>query len=277
MVTRAHKQLEEARALFHLGRLGEAYNILRRYFDRLPFLPEKGHAEYIGIFARILLELGKEYELKFYMGELERHYEKSHDPSIAYPLAVVYAYLSEPKMETAKAVLEEILRNPAAAEYHAKAKMMLADYYERKDDIAACRRIVDSIDHTPDNTTALLVEVWRGVVLLREGKYEEALSQLRSVTRDLSFETDWYVYFSAELNIAMILIEQGKMDEAKSVITEVKKIFEGRPFKSTQIQISALERQLEEKKSAWHHSVFAQEESLHLCEQESPAYQQDAR
>ena len=106
MDSKTHKQLEEAKGYFYLGRLLEAYGILRRYFDRLPFKPEKGHAEYIGIFARVLLELGKENDLKFYMVELERLYQKSREPAIAYPLAVVYAYLSAPKMESAKAVLE---------------------------------------------------------------------------------------------------------------------------------------------------------------------------
>ena len=81
---------------------------------------------------------------------------------------------------------------------------------------------------------------------MREGKYEEALLQLRALTQDLCVESDWYVYFSAQLNIAMVLVEQGKDVEARSLITEVKKIFEGRPFKSAQIQLAALEKQLEE-------------------------------
>ena len=72
MGPKLHTQLEEAKACFYSWRLVEAYNILRRYFDRLPFQPEPEHAEYIGLFVRTLAELGKDYELKFYVTELER-------------------------------------------------------------------------------------------------------------------------------------------------------------------------------------------------------------
>ena len=75
--------LEEAREHFYAWRMLEAYNIFRRFFDRLPFSPEKEHAEYIGPFVRVLFELGKEFELKFYLAELEKLYQKQKHPHIA--------------------------------------------------------------------------------------------------------------------------------------------------------------------------------------------------
>lgn len=247
METKIHKQLEKAKAHFYLGQMVEAYNLFRRYFDRLPFKPEKGHAQYIGIFARVLLELGKEYELKFYMVELERLYARSADPAIAYPLAVAYAYLSEPKLEAGRALLEKIVKDPSAKDYHAKAKMMLADYYLQKNDLGACRRLIESIDSTPDRSTALLVDIWKALVCRRERNYAEARRRLDDVLAQVKPDTDWYVYFSAQLIVAMLLIEQKQRDEAKAVVDEVRGVFAGRHFKSVQIQLEALEKLMEEK------------------------------
>ena len=134
MDSKNHKLLEKAKVYFYSWRMLEAYNIYRRYFDRLPFAPEKEHAEHIGLFVRILFELGKEFELKFYLSELERHYEKSKAPFIAYTLGVVYSYSGQLKMEAARSLFEGIVKDPNAKSYHPRAKMMLADYYQRKND-----------------------------------------------------------------------------------------------------------------------------------------------
>ena len=72
MEEKSSKELEKAKEHFHKGKLLEAYNILRRYYDRLPFKPEKAHAIYIGMFMRVLSELGKRNELNFYMLALEK-------------------------------------------------------------------------------------------------------------------------------------------------------------------------------------------------------------
>ena len=47
----------------------------------------------------MLLELGKDFELKFYMKELERHFEASKSPEIGYALGVVYVFSPEPRVE----------------------------------------------------------------------------------------------------------------------------------------------------------------------------------
>src|SRR4051812_40813992 len=114
-------QLEEARALFYSWRLMDAYNILRRFFARLPFQPQKEHAEYIGMFARTLAELGKTRELQFHMSELERLYRKTKSPYITYQLAYVYRYVPEANLKESKLMLEELLRDADAKEFHVKA------------------------------------------------------------------------------------------------------------------------------------------------------------
>ena len=73
MDLKTQKELEKAKELFYDGRLLDSYNIFRRFYDRSAFLSqETGHADYIGYFVRILLELGKDFELKFYLSELEK-------------------------------------------------------------------------------------------------------------------------------------------------------------------------------------------------------------
>jgi len=244
MDSNIQKSLEGAKAHFYSLRLVECYNILRRYFDRLPFKPEKEHAEYIGMFARVLAELGKEYDLKFYLEELERHYEKVKSPAISYQLAVVYSYLSEPKMESARRIFENIIRDPEAKEYQAKAKMMLADYYNRKSDFVACRLLVESIQEPQDPTLRLLLEIWRSVVLRNEKKLPEAETKLEKIFSQVSAKTNWYVYFSAKVVLSMVLMDKGEKSKAKMIADELRSLFQGRHFKSVSLQMAELEKHL---------------------------------
>jgi tetratricopeptide (TPR) repeat protein len=247
MDSKANKQLQAAKAYFYSWRLLDAYNVLRRYFDRLPFRPESGHAEYIGMFARILIELGKESELKFYMAELEKHFAQNSTPAIAYPLAVVYCYASVPKLEAAKEIFERIVRDPSAKAFHPKAKMMLADYYLRKEDLLACRLITDSIESSSDPRIDDLVIIWKAVVHRREKKLEAAASILEKLLSHLHVEEDWYAYFSAKVVLALTYLDQGRIAESRDVVQEVKLLFQGRNFRSVQTQLSVMEEQLKEK------------------------------
>jgi hypothetical protein len=243
-----NSQLEKAKTYVYAWRVLEAYNIFRRYFDRLPFRPEKEHAEHIGLFVRVLFELGKEFELKFYLTELERLYEKSKAPYIAYPLAVVYSYSGPFKMEAAKNIFEDIVRNPEAKAFHAKAKMMLADYYDRKDDILACRMLIDSIEVPPEDVhTARLVEIWKALVERREEKYEASRSRLEAMLKTVTPDVDWYSYFSVNVGLAMTHLDEGNSKKAKAVITEVEKLFAGRRLKMVQTQLDAIHAKIREK------------------------------
>ncbi len=47
MNSKLEKQLEEAKAHFYAWRMLDAYNILRRFFDRLPFQPDKKEIVYL--------------------------------------------------------------------------------------------------------------------------------------------------------------------------------------------------------------------------------------
>jgi tetratricopeptide (TPR) repeat protein len=248
METKIHKQLDEARGHFYSWRMVEAYNIFRRFFDRLPFRLEKEHAENISMFVRVLGELGKINELKFYVGELERHYEKSKDPVITYALAVVYSNSSVQRPESARKLLDELVRNPAAQEYHARAKLFLANYYDRhKDDTAACRTIIDSIGDVTEPSVKVLVDIWRAKLLREEKKYAESEALLNLLFSQINSQKDWYPYFSAKVVLAILFLKQKRLEEASATIDEVRKKFEGRHFKTIQIQLDALQRQIEEE------------------------------
>lgn len=248
MDSKNRQLLEKAKACAYAWKMLEAYNIFRRFFDRLPFAPQEEHAEYIGLFVRVLFELGKEFELNFYLSELERLYEKSKEPYIAYPLGVVYSYSGQPKMEAARMLFEEIVRNPDAKRYHAKAKMMLADYYQRKGDNLACRMLIESIEDPGDDPQlGHLILIWKAVVARCDKDTRTAKLLLESLLQVVDPQTDWYAYFSAINVLAMVYIDEGDTKRAKSIIAEVKALFAGKRLKMLQVQIEALEELVQEK------------------------------
>ncbi len=240
--------LEEAKEHCRNWRVLEAYNIFRRYFDRLPFSPEKEHAEYVGWFVRTLFELGKEFELKFYIQELEKLYQKRRDPHIAYPLGVVYSYSGVEKMEAARQIFESIIKDPSAVAYHPKSKMMLADYHQRKGDIQSCRTLVDSISPNVDEPTRVLVEVWKAVVARCEKKYELARDLMIALLGEVTKEKDWYGYFSAKNELAIIYIEMDDLPRAEILVDEVEKIFDQGKFRMVKVQIDSLRTMLKDKR-----------------------------
>ncbi len=240
--------LEEARQHFYAWRMLDAYNIFRRFFDRLPFSPEKEHADFIGPFVRILFELGKDFELKFYLQELEKLYQKRRDPHIAYPLGVVYSYSGVEKMEAARQIFESIVKDPDAIAYHPKSRMMLADYHQRKGDIRSCRLMIDSISPNVDESTRILVEIWKAVVARCEKKFEQARDIIIALLGTITRENDWYGYFSAKNELAIIYIEMDDFARAEILVNEVEKIFDQGRFRMFKVQIDYLRAILREKK-----------------------------
>ncbi len=248
MESKNRTQLEEAKAYFYAWRLVEAYNIFRRYFDRLPFKPEKEHAEYIGMFVRTLVELGKEYELKFYVSELEKWHERTRLPEVQYSLGVVYRYLNPPKLEACRALFEEIVKNPHAKSLHPKARMLLADYYMMKDDVASAHLIVNSIE-TSDLTTCTLVAIWKNFIAYREGKNDLAEQGLNEMFKNLTAEQDWYGFFSGKVIQALNYLDQKKLSQVKEILTEIRQLFSGRHFRTVQEQLQRLEGLLQKEET----------------------------
>lgn len=241
------KSLEEASACFYSFRFAEAYNLLRRYFDRLPFRPEEAHAEYIGMFARVLAELGKQHELRFYMGELERLYAQRRTPALGYQLAYVYMYLPEPRMKAAREILDAVLRGPDAGNVTIKAKMTMAMCCDNENDVGACRHLIFSIEEPKDMYLRHLWWVWKAKVLRDEGKLVEAEAMLDAAIQSIDFTVDWYGYFSAKLVLANLHIKRGDRKKASEIAAEIRTLFKGRHCKTVENQIRSLEQALDQK------------------------------
>jgi tetratricopeptide (TPR) repeat protein len=235
--------LVQAKNHFFALRLLEAYTIFRRFFDRIPFKPELGHAEYIGMFARVLAELGKTHELRFYMSELERWKEKTGDPAISYQLGIVYCYLPEPKFEKAKQIFEQIILDPSAQEYRIKARIMLADYYDDKKDIVACRRLIFSIDPktVSDTSLALMVDVWRAKILRDEGNFVESRQILDEIFKKVTPETNWYVFWNSKLILARLYFLEGNRVAGQDILRDVKRFLKHTRCRSLEKAVPHLE------------------------------------
>ncbi|MBI1859750.1 MAG: hypothetical protein HYR96_02385 [Deltaproteobacteria bacterium] len=244
MANTSENLLIQAKEHFYALRLLESYAIFRRFFDRIPFQPEKRHAEYIGMFARLLAELGKTSELKFYMGELERWQSKLHDPSIAYQLAIVYSYLPEPRIESARRIFEQLLKDPNAADYRLKARMMLADYYDNKNDLGACRQLIFGVDlnDVDDPVLNLMYQVWRGKILSDENQHDEAMKIVTSVLEQVSVETNWYLYWWCKVILARTYFRVKRKKDAQRIITEVKEFLKIRRCRSLENHLSWLQQ-----------------------------------
>jgi tetratricopeptide (TPR) repeat protein len=145
-------------------------------------------------------------------------------------------------------MLEEVISNPAAASFHSKAKMFLANYYDRfRDDVAACRQIIDSIGEEPDPSVRVLVEIWKAKLLRDEQRFAEAEALLATIMQSLDARKDWYAYYTAQIVRAILYLRQGKAEAAAETVDDVRRKFEGRNFKSLQIQLATLEKQLEKE------------------------------
>ena len=219
MTAKQSTLLEEAREHCRSWRVLEAYNIFRRYFDRLPFSPEKEHAEYIGWFVRTLFELGKDFELKFYLSELEKLYQKRKDPHIAYTLGFIYSFSGPEKMEASRQIFESIVRDSQATNYHAKSKMMLADYYLRKDDLFSCRTAIESIGPVEDPQLSPLIEIWRAVILRRESKLQEAKDIVVRVILSIDCKREWRIILAHSSDCGSLVARS--IDARRSIFADV--------------------------------------------------------
>jgi hypothetical protein len=246
MNSKNHSELEKAKAYFYQWRLLDAYSIFRRYYDRLPFKPEQEHTEYIGIFVRTLSELGKQYELKFYMSALEKHYEKNPSAEIGYQLAIIYIDADPPQLKTAKSLLETVVKSQDMSSYVAKAKMALAYCYDvLDDDVATCRKLIYSIDDSClDEVMKSFLMIWKAKVLRDEANYDGAMKILDNVLEKFSPEMDWYTYFYARTIQAGTLIKQQRLTEGREVLEDLKIRCEGKYWKSFRRKVDAIERMM---------------------------------
>lgn len=253
METKTQKELDRAKEYFFQLKLAESYSILRRYFDRLPFKPEKEHSEYIGIFVRVLSELGKKNELSFYLHELEKLKDKINCPSITYQLAVVYLNLEPAQIKNSVQLLEKFLKDNPEGDLAAKAKMTLAYCYDSiSKDIATARALVFSIKNTEDTSVSNMVETWKAKIYRDEGNFIESEKILNKLFLNLKPEEDWYSFFTAKIISIGLYRDWGKSDLARQLLIETTNLAREKPLKTVKRQLSAIQESFAENQSQSH-------------------------
>ncbi|MFM8312689.1 MAG: hypothetical protein ACKOA8_00215, partial [Deltaproteobacteria bacterium] len=250
METKTQIELEKAKEYFYQLKLIESYNILRRFFDRLPFKPEPQHGEYIGMFIRVLSELGKKNELSFYVTELEKLEPKIQSPMISYQLAVAYVNADPPQLRLAVSLLEKFLKTQIQGDFIAKAKMTLAYCYDSiSKDTAAVRKLIFSIEQIEEKSLSYLLETWKAKVLRDEGNYVESEKTLNLLLSYLKPEMDWYSYFTAKIISIGLYRDWGKMNLARQLLVETTQLSKEKPLRTVVRQLTAIRESFVEPKS----------------------------
>jgi hypothetical protein len=247
MESKQQAQLEQAKAFFYAQKIAECYGILRRYFDRLPFKPEIGHSEYIGMFCRVLSEMGKDFELNFYVNELEKLSERVNDPNVNFALAVAYIYSNQPRNETAKELLERVCKDSSCPKLQAKSKMWIAHLYSTKDDYTSARAVIEGVQPSGDLQIDRLATIWRANVARAIGRPEDGLAMLSRILEEVTEQEDWYVYFSARNVAVLILATLEKEKEAEALLDELRTFVDSKNFKSTREQLKSVEEKIKKR------------------------------
>lgn len=246
MIEKQKKELEKAKEYFFSWQLNEAYSILRRFFDRLPFAPELDHALYLSYFIRCMLELGKERELDFYLKQIEQLSAKWKTPELSYQLAEVCCLSQNQDLPRAKQLLSQVISNPEAKHIHPKAKIFLAYCYDlEEEDVAACKRIIDSVtEEISDRPTQLMLELWKLKILRDQGKFQESETLLKSFLNQIDPQRDWYAFFSAQVILGGLYLKQERTEEASLLLMELNKKVKNSPFRTIRAQINSLETKI---------------------------------
>lgn len=199
------------------------------------------------MFARTLVELGKEYELKFYLSELERLYSTTELPEFGYQIGVIYSLGSFSNFSIARSHFEKVIRFSTDKDLRTKAKMFLAGFYDSMEDLAACRKLVDSMEEPQDKNLHKLYLIWQAKVLKDENKIPQSQKILDGILESNSITEDWYAYFSANVIQVSLYLKKGEKAKAQKAFSELKETFKGRNFKSLMVNLGWLEKQIAEE------------------------------
>jgi hypothetical protein len=228
-------------------RLCAAYKIFHRYYGQLPFRVDAMHAEHIGRFTKVLVALRKRRELLFYVRALEGHQEKGV-PYLDYSLGLLYQCLPHPNWEKSRESLEKVISAPTAAKFHQRARLLLARYYDERNDIASCRKLVfRDADPNDSGENYHIAQIWKAVVCRREGNLGEALSHIKTLVELAPPAIHWYDFLSSRIALANILIDRNELARAASVVRGLKRYFQGPYFTFIQQQMRILETVLTRK------------------------------
>lgn len=231
------KQLAEARALFYSWRLAEAYTKLRRFFDRLPFEPTPQHAEYMAMFVRTIVELGKERELEFYRSILEDLCPQKQDVNLYYALGLLYRFSWPPKWALAEKMLEQALKLKPSPALQVRIKILLIQCQLEKEDLFAARSLWESISRPGDTQLDGMVAIWDATLCYKEKKYEIALAKCGELLQKESIVGNWHSRLAVQLVQLDTLADMGQGAIAEQGLKRIEKDFEKYRFRSVAVQL----------------------------------------
>lgn len=241
MGNRAGFELEKAKEHFQALRLQDAYTLFRRFYDRLPFRHQPEHAEYMGMFIRVLYELGRENELFFYRKELEKLFHQYRSAELGYQLAMTYLTENRSDLIHAKDLLEELIPQAQTEWLSCRIKMALANCYDILDgDVAACTLIIDSLKEPADPYLRDLYWIWKAKNLRDRERLDDAESILQRVLARVNPSYNWYAYFSAKIIQGGIYLQRGDFESLVNLVTEVRGYCEKNPLRTIRRQIESL-------------------------------------
>lgn len=269
MESKSLKDLTKAKQYFYELRLNECYFILRRYFDRLPFQQEKEHAQYIGMFIRVLTELERTNELAFYLSTLEKLHSQLNDPDVSFQLAMVYVCSDPPQLKAASAILEELLKKGLSKEHEAKTKMILACCHDSLSmNQAAVRGLIFSIPTIENDFLNSLIEIWKAKVFMTEQNFLESEKILNRLLSSLTIEKDWYIFFKTKLILIRLYQDWNKFDLAKRLLNEVTDLIQDKPLRMTKRKLATIEKSFLSKPEPQRIQVKFKRNSTHILAQD---------
>jgi len=211
-------KLEIAREHFYSYRFRAAYHAYHKLFSSLPFKLDEVQLEHIGFYVRVLHELDRVEELRFYIPTLEKYYGIRPTDQLAYALGYVYHVLGE-KIRP-RELFERVRARTSDPELKIKAIMMLARLTDTTEESI---RLIHSIEGTAkEPLLANFLEVWRCIVIRYQGNAKESSLKLRALASTLSTRPgDKYCLLAAKDALVRSELELLHFADARREIEEL--------------------------------------------------------
>lgn len=230
------EKLAEAQEYFRCYQFRLAYNVYRQAFSAMPFQISQAHLEHISYYARVLLELDRLEELRFYLPILEQHYEKGAGPYVGYALGYIHSFLGS--RARGQKLFEEA-RDKAGedTDLRIKAIMMLAFLLPNSDTV----QLIYSIqDEAKDPQLAKLLYIWRAIALRHQSRSRESAERLASLI-ETTEDGEWYVLVTAKDALIRALLQLSDFDEARTEIEALGNGAEWGKFRTVKMHLERLE------------------------------------
>lgn len=237
MTSKNEAKLQLAREHFLAYRFRPAYHLYRQLFSTLPFQLDEQQLEHIGCYARVLLELDKREELRFYIPTLEKYFAQRSSDQIEYALGYIYLEMGEKKRPLE--MFDRLRLAAADSDLRIKAAMMAAKLVETDEESI---RLIHSIrDTARDPLLANLLEVWYCIILRCQGNAGESIQRLQRFMSKLSTQPgDSYCLLAAKEALVRALLDQLKFHEARQEIETFSTLAESLEMRTARMHQSIL-------------------------------------